>query len=98
MEGGNDGTEGRHPQVVEVQHDPETHLGTTIVHAVCRASGLEVDELGVELNEVVNPDALDRLFADRLDGTPRKGGKIVFSILDFEVTVDGSGHVVVTPL
>ncbi|SEO28406.1 hypothetical protein SAMN04487948_101519 [Halogranum amylolyticum] len=82
---------------VERQHPPEGHLGTTIVDAVSDATGVPVSEMDSELNDYVDPDALDALFADRFDGTPRKGGLLIFSMCGCKVRVHGDGRVVVTP-
>jgi hypothetical protein len=76
--------------------DRDVHIGTTIVSAVSEASGVPVAEMGVELNDVVDPDALNHLFADRLDGTPRLGGRVVFSMIGHVVTVSSDGTVTVT--
>ena len=82
---------------VERYNPPEDHLGTTVVDAVSEATGVPVMEMDVELNQVVDPDALDELFADRFDGTPRDGGILLFSMMGCEVRIHGDGRVIVTP-
>ena len=47
------------------------------------------------LNEVLDPDALDLLFADDLSGRSRRGGHLVFHYADCTVTVFCTGKIVV---
>jgi hypothetical protein len=82
---------------VERHHSPDAHLGTTVVDAVSDATGIPVPEMDTELNDHVDPDALDSLFANRFDGTPRRGGLLIFSMYGCEIRVYGDGRVVVTP-
>lgn len=88
---------GRGTGPVEAQNPPGTHLGTTVVDAISEATGVPVWEMDAELNDHLDPDALDELFADRHDGTPREGGMLVFSMAGCEVRVYGDGRVIVTP-
>lgn len=85
-------------EAVHVAHEDGVHLGTTVVHALAEATGTDPIDMEVELNEVVDPDALHRLFAARSDGTPRRGGSVTFDILDHTVRIgaDDSGGVVVS--
>jgi hypothetical protein len=81
---------------VELFHDGEKHLGTAIVQAVSRAADVPVEAMEDELNDVVDPDALNHLFADRIDGRPRKGGTVAFTMEGCDVTVSSEGRIVVT--
>jgi len=81
---------------VVVQHTGEVHLGTTIVQAVSEATGVAPRDMETELNDVIDPDALNHLFADRLDGSPRQGGRVEFRLQNCRVTVDGDGRITVT--
>jgi hypothetical protein len=83
-------------EIVEVEHDGESHLGTTVVDALATASDTEISDMEPELNTVIDPDALDRLFAPRPDGTPRVGGTIVFELMDRTVRVETDDATVVT--
>lgn len=61
-----------------------------VVAAVADASNRAPTDLD-PLAEAIDPDALDALFADRYDGTPRTGGSTRFVFSDHEVVVtDGS--------
>lgn len=64
-----------------------------VVAAVAKAKG--VDPLDLDpLYDVVDPDALDRLFADGKAGSASL--EVSFTMADCEVVVDGSGEVAVT--
>ncbi|ELY47095.1 HalOD1 output domain-containing protein [Natronorubrum bangense] len=45
------------------------------------------------LHAAVDPEALDRLFAPRADGTPRAGGQVSFPFCGYDVTVEQNGSV-----
>lgn len=63
------------------------------------AEALEVDETDLPpLNDVVDLDALDALFAPQFDGSPRPGGRVSFQYLDHDVLVCEDGTVIVTPV
>lgn len=81
---------------VEVTRDSGEHLATTVVYALSEALGCNPNRLPVELNQSVDPDALERLFEGRGE-TPRGPGRLVFEIGDCEVTVSSSDHVTVVP-
>lgn len=74
--------------------EPEP-VSTTLARAIAAAK--DVDPLDLDpLYESIDPDALDRLF------DPERGTfgvspdlRVGFSVSEFDVTVDGSGHVVV---
>jgi hypothetical protein len=85
-----------HIRPVEVAFDPNEHLATAVVYALSEALGCDPNDLPVELNEVVDPDALENVFADRGD-EPRGPGRLVFEIAGCEVTVRSSGDVSVVP-
>lgn len=44
---------------------------------------------------IVDPDALDALFADQPDGTPRTGGRLTVQYDDCEIVVEGEEFVAV---
>ena len=82
---------------VEVVHDRPAHLATTVVQAVSEATGVPADAMETDLGDVVDPDALNHLFSDRLDGRSRRGGRVAFTMLGCRVEVDADGRVVVDP-
>lgn len=66
----------------------------TIVMAVADAKGCAPTDLP-PLHDVIDPDALDSLFADTLDGRIRSGGRLTFRYCDCDVAVLGWGKVLV---
>jgi len=72
----------------------EEDLGTRVVVAIAEVANLEHTEL-TPLNDVIDPDALNALFAPRKDGVERPGGRVQFSLSGHEVTVDSSGRIVI---
>ncbi|WP_423750887.1 HalOD1 output domain-containing protein [Salinirarus marinus] len=79
-----------------VGRDGDGDVGTAVVRAV--AAARDVDPLDVSpLNDVVDPDALNALFESKIDGTPRDGGTVQFTLDGCAVTVDQTGDVVVRP-
>ncbi|SFG52406.1 hypothetical protein SAMN04488063_2303 [Halopelagius inordinatus] len=82
---------------VEVTRSSDEHLATTVVYALSEALDRNPNDLPVELNQVVDPDALERVFEERGE-TPRGPGRLVFEIADCEVTVTSSGRVTVVPI
>lgn len=45
------------------------------------------------LYDVINPEALDSLFAPREDGTPRAAGRVEFPFCGYQVVVTSDGTV-----
>lgn len=71
-----------------------TPPSVTVVQAVAAATGMDVDELPL-LYEVVDPDALDALFASKHTGSSRGSGQVHFRLAGCEVTVTANGEVTV---
>lgn len=68
-----------------------------VVEAVAEAEGVPPDELTPPayepLHAVVDPTALDALFAARPEGTNRPNGTVSFRFCGYDVTVDRDGRV-----
>lgn len=68
-----------------------------VIAAIADAEGVDPTEIEPPeyeaLYDVVNPEALDALFAPREDGTPRTTGRIEFPYCGYYVVVDGDGEV-----
>ena len=47
------------------------------------------------LYEQVDPDSLNSIFQPASNDIPRSGGEIRFVLSDYEVTVSGTGHIVI---
>jgi hypothetical protein len=81
--------------VVNYYETSDIELSVTVVHAVLEVTGKEPTD--VNLNAVVQPDALNRIFSPKRDGTPREGGVLEFDLAGCRVTIHGSGEVRVDP-
>lgn len=80
--------------MIEVQTTTagERSVSRTVVEAVAEAEGVDPLEITSSLYEVIDPDALDRIF----DATPTAGrmeGRVTFRYSGYEVTVCGDGYV-----
>lgn len=71
----------------------ERRLSTSVVQAV--ATALDADPLSLDerLYDVLDPDALDRLFGD--DGEATRPRTLSFELAGCSVTVHGDGRIVV---
>lgn len=67
-------------------------VSRTVVEAVAEAKGIDPLELTPPLYEVIDPDALDQVFAaSQTNG--RMNGQVTFSYNEYEVTVCGDGYI-----
>lgn len=71
------------------------NVSETVVRALADAKGVDPMELDVRLYDVIDPDALDALFAS--DGVS-ESRRVSFTVGDCRVAVDGSGCVHVSSL
>jgi hypothetical protein len=78
----------------ETEKESVSVVVVSLLAEVTNQSPSELDAL----NDTVDTDALDSIFADRSDGRPRSGGVLVFRSNGCEVSVDGDGAVVVRAL
>ncbi|MFC4544545.1 HalOD1 output domain-containing protein [Halosolutus amylolyticus] len=89
MEGGGDGVD------TTVQRPPSQ----AVVEAVATVKGVQPEELGPpeyeSLHEVVDPDALDAIFADRPGNASRPGGSVSFTYCGHRITVEECGSVTI---
>ena len=67
---------------MRVRHDGDGSISTTVIEAVSEAADVDPIDIGTPLYDCIDPDALDALFGNRHDGTPRSGGRVVFELLD----------------
>jgi hypothetical protein len=86
-------------QAYFVTHDFEgaAELSTTLAHAISDVSGVDVTDAGFTLADHADPEALDRLFEPREDGTPRMNGHLTFTVWRFQVTVYSDGQIAIVP-
>ena len=71
----------------------ETRPSDRVVAAVAEREGTDPTELTQPLDEVIDPEALNHLFADRTSGGQRPGGRVIFWYYGYTVTVDDDGTV-----
>jgi len=81
--------------VVDHHETSDVELSVTVVHAVLEVT--DADPTDIDLNAVVRPDALNRIFGHKPDGTSRVGGTLTFELAGCRVTVTGDGEVRVDP-
>lgn len=70
----------------------EESVALAVVEAVAAREGSDEDDLP-PLDDVLDADALDALFATRPGGDPRRGGRVVFTYCDYTVTVEDDARV-----
>jgi hypothetical protein len=75
--------------------DDGERLSTAVVNAIAEHEDTAPNDVRPQLYDVVDPDALDALFGPRVDGKPRKGGRIVFDYHGHTVSADSDGDVYV---
>lgn len=81
--------------VADHRETGDRELSVTVVHAVLDVTGKEPTE--VNLNDAIQPDALNRIFGAKHDGTPREGGTVTFEFAGCHVAVEASGEIRVDP-
>ncbi len=68
-----------------------------VVEAVAAAEGVSPEELCPPeyemLHDVVDPQALDDLFAPKATGIPRSAGRVYFEFCGHDVTIEPDGSV-----
>ena len=83
--------------VLQYDLDGPATISTTIVHAIATVADVDVSQGEFSLYDSIDPDALERIFAPIVDGTPRTGGHVAFTALDHQVTVNANGTVHIHP-
>ena len=70
-----------------------TDPSVAVIQVLAEARGVGVEEIEQPLYDVVDPDALDRLFTDRSHANV--GSRVVFEFDAHEVTVHADGDILV---
>lgn len=83
--------------VFHYDDDGTATLTTTIVHALASIADTDVSQGEFSLYDSIDPDALDRIFRPKADGTRRTGGHIAFTALEHEVYVYANGDIIIYP-
>src|SRR6056297_2902379 len=85
------------PYVVQHEFGGTAELTTTLAHAISDVTGINVTDTGFTLNDYVDPDAMDKLFRPKPDGTPRTNGSLNLTILGCQVAIHSNGQIVISP-
>lgn len=82
------------PPTTVVEPDDDASICMAIVELIARCEGVDPTDIDRPLNEVVDTDALDRLF-DPGSGPGQFGGEVSFRYCGYAVTVDGRRRIVI---
>ena len=81
---------------VERSEDAQS-LSFEIIEAIAEREGVDTTEIEPPtyeaLYDVINPEALDALFAPREDGTPRAFGRVEFTFCGYDVVATSDGTI-----
>ncbi|WP_247001624.1 HalOD1 output domain-containing protein [Halosolutus gelatinilyticus] len=83
--------------VFHYDNDGSATITATIVHALASIVDTDVSQGEFSLYDSVDPDALERIFSKKMDGSERTGGHVAFTALDHEVYVYANGDVIIYP-
>ncbi|WP_135303675.1 HalOD1 output domain-containing protein [Haloarcula amylovorans] len=72
-------------------------LSESVARAIADAEDIEPAQVASRVYDVVDPDALDRLFRPANDQTRREDAQLFFRLDDYEITIQGGELVVVRP-
>lgn len=81
------------------REDSRRTVSERVIDALATSEGVDPLALTQPLNDSIDPDALDALFAPRHDGSPREGdGFVTFTSNGYRVTVKKNGEIRVESL
>ena len=75
--------------------DASSSLIDQILTAIAESDGRPMEELD-PLYDVIDPEALETLFAPKASGSPRPVGKVSFRYMGYRVTVSSNGAIELT--
>ncbi|WP_435346365.1 HalOD1 output domain-containing protein [Haloarchaeobius sp. HRN-SO-5] len=82
---------------VKHDFDGSASLTTTLIHAISDVTGIDVSDTEHTLADVIDPEALDRLFQSKSDDSAFVNGHVHFVLWGCQVTIYSDGHIVVVP-
>lgn len=68
-------------------------LASAVVTEIAEQEGTDPAEIDPSLYEILDPDALNGLFASTNNGHARSNGRVEFTYCGYEVTAYSDGHV-----
>lgn len=75
---------------------PHESVCTAVITALANAKGVDPRDLSEQLNDIVDPDALNCIFKDTATGPARTAGHVCFEMAGCEVVVQATGRIIVT--
>lgn len=82
---------------MEYEIGPDEATSTAVVRAVSAVEGR--DPLSLRpLADVIDPEALNRLFGSRYDGTARPGGRLTFAYSGYWITIENGEYLALRPI
>lgn len=81
---------------MEYEISSNESVSTAVVRVISAIDGRKPESLP-PLTDVLDPTALDRLFAGRASGAPRKGGRVSFIYVNCRVTIDNGEFLTIHP-
>jgi hypothetical protein len=81
---------------METEIGRDEAVSTAVIRAVSAVNGREPDALQ-PLTAIIDPEALDALFAPRPNGTVRGGGRLSFSYDRCRITIDNGEYLTIEP-
>lgn len=78
---------------MDYTEDTSRSIVSTVVEKVAEREDVEPMELQPPLYSIIDPDALNEVFAPTKGGLSRESGYIEFDYCGHEVVVHGDGHV-----
>lgn len=82
---------------MEYEIRPDESVSVAVVRAVSALEDREPDQLQ-PFSDVLDPDALDKIFEGHQDGTPRIGGHVSFVYSSCQVTIEHGEYLTVEKL
>lgn len=89
--------QGAQPYYAQHEFGGSAELTTTLVHAIARITGADMTETEASLLDHVDPDALNRLFTPKEDGTFRSNSQFSFTMWGYQISVYSDGQIAIVP-
>lgn len=88
---------GRQRYTVQHEFDGTASVTATLAHALADVSGTDVTDVELTLEEYVDTDALDRLFAPPLGHTSEMTSSLTVNVQGYQTTLSSTGLITITP-
>lgn len=71
-------------------------LSQRVILEIAAQLDVEPTEMEPSLYDVIDPEALDRLFSSKPNGEERPGGQVIFEFYGYQITVRSDGDVILS--